>query len=199
MHNEGPVRRMFIEKAPKGFPGLRICFMLLLGAFILCAAATAAPAKGDKPAGTQAQQADQGQFVGSETCATCHEEAAKNFADNPHTKMAQMHGKSGVTCENCHGPGKAHVEGGGDMTKIFDPSKASIKDVDATCLGCHAGAHPNFERSPHAKAGVGCTSCHTHPRQQGRAAAQSVSAHALLPVPCRPEGAVQHAHSPQGE
>jgi DmsE family decaheme c-type cytochrome len=33
--------------------------------------------------------------------------------------------------------------------------------VDETCLGCHAGAHPNFERSPHAKANVGCTSCHT--------------------------------------
>ena len=30
-----------------------------------------------------------------------------------------------------------------------------------TCLGCHAGAHPNFERSPHAKADVGCLSCHS--------------------------------------
>jgi predicted CXXCH cytochrome family protein len=35
------------------------------------------------------------------------------------------------------------------------------KDVDAKCLSCHAGAHPNFERSPHAKAGVSCISCHS--------------------------------------
>jgi predicted CXXCH cytochrome family protein len=27
-------------------------------------------------------------------------------------------------------------------------------------LKCHSGAHPDFERSPHAKAAVGCTSCH---------------------------------------
>jgi DmsE family decaheme c-type cytochrome len=33
--------------------------------------------------------------------------------------------------------------------------------VDKTCLGCHAAAHPDFERSPHAKADVGCTSCHS--------------------------------------
>jgi len=76
--------------------------------------------------------------------------------------MALMHGNSaGVTCENCHGAGKAHVDGGGDVTKIFNPGKASAKEVDATCLGCHAGAHPNFDRSPHAKANVSCLGCHS--------------------------------------
>jgi DmsE family decaheme c-type cytochrome len=134
--------------------------MLLLSVVILCATAAAAPPKGDKPAAAQTKQADPGQFVGSETCATCHEEVAKGFAGNPHTKIAEMHGKSGVTCEGCHGPGKAHVDGGGDVTKIFNPAKASAKDIDATCLTCHAGTHPNFARSPHAKASVSCTSCH---------------------------------------
>jgi DmsE family decaheme c-type cytochrome len=86
---------------------------------------------------------------------------AKGFSTNPHTKMALQHGSSGVTCENCHGAGKAHVEGGGDTTKIFNPAKASTKEVDAKCLSCHAGTHPNFERSPHAKANVGCTGCHS--------------------------------------
>jgi DmsE family decaheme c-type cytochrome len=99
--------------------------------------------------------------LGSDTCATCHDEVSKKFASNPHTKMTEMHGNiAGVTCENCHGAGKGHVDGGGDITKIFDPAKASSKDVDATCLGCHAGAHPNFDRSPHAKAGVSCIGCH---------------------------------------
>jgi len=100
-------------------------------------------------------------FVGSETCALCHGDLAKKFADNPHSKLALLHGGTGATCESCHGPGQAHVESGGDVTKILQLSKASPKVVDTTCLGCHAGAHPNFDRSPHAKAGVSCTSCHS--------------------------------------
>ena len=100
-------------------------------------------------------------FVGSETCATCHADIATKFASNPHSKLALAHGGNGVTCEGCHGPGKAHVDGGGDVTKIFQFTKASAKQIDATCLGCHAGAHPNFTRSEHAKADVSCTSCHS--------------------------------------
>jgi DmsE family decaheme c-type cytochrome len=100
-------------------------------------------------------------LVGSDTCMTCHEDVAKGFATNPHSRLALMHGGKGVTCESCHGPGRAHVEGGGDVTKIFRFTKASATQIDATCLGCHAGAHPNFERSEHAKADVSCTSCHS--------------------------------------
>jgi DmsE family decaheme c-type cytochrome len=104
---------------------------------------------------------DPSDFAGSETCATCHADEAKKFADNPHAKLELEHGGKGVTCESCHGPGKAHVESGGDKTKILDLANASAKQVDATCLGCHAGAHPNFLRSPHAKADVSCLGCHT--------------------------------------
>jgi len=104
---------------------------------------------------------DPADFVGSDVCATCHAEEAKKFSTNPHSKLAFMHNGQGATCESCHGPGKAHMESGGDVTKIIQISKLSPKQVDETCLGCHAGAHPNFERSPHAKAGVGCTSCHS--------------------------------------
>jgi DmsE family decaheme c-type cytochrome len=139
--------------------------MLMLGASVLCATTLGAQApKADssaKPATAQVKDTAPGDYVGSETCATCHDEVSKKFASNPHTKMTEMHGNiPGVTCENCHGAGKGHVDGGGDITKIFDPSKASPKDVDATCLGCHAGSHPNFLRAPHAKAGVSCIGCH---------------------------------------
>ena len=44
---------------------------------------------------------------------------------------------------------------------IFNPNKHTSKEVDEKCLGCHAGQHQNFERSTHAKSGVGCTSCHS--------------------------------------
>ena len=103
----------------------------------------------------QAKDAVASEFVGSETCATCHEGVVKGFASNPHIKMAQMHGKSGITCENCHGAGKAHADNA-DPTKIFNPAKASAKEVDANCLKCHQGQHANFERSGHGEANVSC-------------------------------------------
>lgn len=119
-------------------------------------------------------------YVGSETCTTCHAEESKKFDSNPHAKLALEHGGKGVTCESCHGPGRAHVESGGDKTKIFDPATASAKAVDATCLDCHAGAHPNFLRSPHAKADVSCLGCHT----VHQAAPETVLLKAKQPVLC---------------
>jgi DmsE family decaheme c-type cytochrome len=100
-------------------------------------------------------------YVGNDTCATCHQDVADGLANNPHSKLALKHGGTGATCESCHGAGKAHVDGGGDVTKIVRFDKLTPKEIDATCLGCHANTHPNFLRSPHAKADVNCLSCHS--------------------------------------
>ena len=159
MHKVRPVARMLFGAVPEMSRRLRVCMLLVISAGLFSAAAFGAAAPKAKAAETKA--AVSGDFVGSDTCVTCHEEVGKKFADNPHTKMAEMHGGNGVTCENCHGAGKAHVDGGGDTSKIFNPAKHTTKEVDAKCLSCHAVAHPNFERSPHAKANVGCVSCHS--------------------------------------
>jgi predicted CXXCH cytochrome family protein len=163
MINQRPVTRLPFCAAPGSWPGLRVFSFMILVLGFFGAMALAAPGPKDAPATPAAPAAAAvSQFVGSETCASCHEEVSKGFANNPHTKMSLLHGNTtGVTCENCHGAGKAHVEGGGDTSKIFNPAKATTKEVDAKCLSCHAGSHPNFDRSPHAKAGVGCMSCHT--------------------------------------
>ena len=100
-------------------------------------------------------------YVGAETCATCHQDQVKGFEGNPHAKLALEHGGKGVTCEGCHGPGKAHVDSGGDATKIFRFTTATPKQVAERCLTCHVGDHPNFERTAHGDALVGCTSCHS--------------------------------------
>jgi nitrate/TMAO reductase-like tetraheme cytochrome c subunit len=135
--------------------GLRVFLMLLLGAGMICATALAAQAPAAKASNAPATGAAHADFVGSDTCASCHDEVSKKFATNPHQKMVDMPGNhTGVTCENCHGAGSEHVAGGGDVTKIFNPAKASAKDVDAKCLSCHSSAHPDFARSPHAKANV---------------------------------------------
>lgn len=151
--------------APGSSPGLRGSLILLLGAGMLCATAFGAPApraeKDAKAATAQVRDTNPADFVGSETCATCHDEVVKGFAGNPHAKLAQMHGGKGVTCENCHGAGKGHVEGGGDVSKIFDPGKATAPEVDKMCLECHQGKHQNFDRSAHAEGNVSCIGCHT--------------------------------------
>jgi DmsE family decaheme c-type cytochrome len=138
--------------------------MVILGAGILGAASLGAqvPQAATQVKATHAPTKDAAPsaYVGGEVCATCHEEVTKKFEGNPHTKLAAQHGTAGVNCEGCHGPGGAHVEGGGDITKIFNPAKATAKEVDAKCLTCHASAHPNFDRSPHAKANVSCLGCH---------------------------------------
>jgi DmsE family decaheme c-type cytochrome len=100
-------------------------------------------------------------YAGAETCTVCHEAEVKGFGDNPHAKLALEHGGKGVTCESCHGPGQAHVESGGDASKIFQFTKATPNQVDKKCLSCHVGEHPNFERTAHGEALLSCTSCHS--------------------------------------
>jgi DmsE family decaheme c-type cytochrome len=169
MHKDRPVMQMPIGAAPGKRAGLRVIFMFVLGAGVLCATALAAPPAGAKSPDAPGKSAARADFVGADTCASCHEEVSKGFATNPHAKMALMHGSTGITCENCHGAGSDHVAGGGDVTKIFNPAKHSAKEVDEKCLSCHAGAHPDFERSPHAKANVSCISCHSIHKSEDKA------------------------------
>ena len=55
-------------------------------------------------------------YVGAETCQGCHAEAFTKFAS---TRMGRLflhqprNDLERAACENCHGPGKAHVEAGG--------------------------------------------------------------------------------------
>ena len=165
MQREWPVARLPIGAVLGKNPGLRVCWMLL-GTVFLCASAWGAPAPATKSA-TPAKDTLASDYVGSETCATCHEEVSKKFGNNPHQKAAETKNGVVVTCENCHGAGKAHVEGGGDKTKIFNPSNATAQEVDKKCEGCHAGTHPNFDRSPHAKANVSCIGCHSVHASEG--------------------------------
>lgn len=101
------------------------------------------------------------QFVGSDTCKTCHEDVyKKQFETTPHfkTTLGGQHG-----CESCHGPGSAHVEGGGDVSKIIGFKKLSRQEATTRCLSCHGEGQEQrrFAQSPHDSNDVGCLDCHS--------------------------------------
>ena len=109
----------------------------LLGAVMLLAR-TNALAQASAPAPSSGQS----EYVGAETCTTCHEDQkrfnrtimGKVFAQ-PRTADEKL------GCEACHGPGRAHEEAGGG--KDTSPLRFA-KDANETaerknhaCLTCH--------------------------------------------------------------
>jgi len=105
-----------------------------------------------------------GEYVGSEACKDCHEDQFKAFSHTTHAQLATIGSWKGkVTgCEQCHGPGKAHIAEG-DPTKIISFKNKSSKEISETCLSCHAGKeeHNNFRRGEHWRNDIGCTDCHS--------------------------------------
>jgi DmsE family decaheme c-type cytochrome len=116
------------------------------------------------PAASSAASSEAPQYVGAETCKACHEDLYNGWEKSAHWQQTYKEGgiaKHG--CEDCHGPGSAHVAGGGDKTKIFIFGEHSTKEINARCLTCHASGaqHMNAINSEHSKNNVSCVSCHS--------------------------------------
>lgn len=144
--------------------------LAVLGAFSLAslgasqekAGKGAVPSAGEQRRGSRA--ADESQYVGADTCKTCHEDIFKNFETTPHWKTT-FDARRGIRwqgCEACHGPGKEHVEGGG-KTKIFTFKGVPAAKISERCLDCHTYGeeHSNFARSAHNLNDVSCVDCHS--------------------------------------
>jgi predicted CXXCH cytochrome family protein len=131
---------------------------MVLGAVSKTAGSTAIVVQDGIPLGDD-------RYVGSETCAACHDPQSKHFNDTKHGKLKNISDWKDkvVGCESCHGPGREHVEGGGDVTKIVSFKRLDAKAASETCLACHAGKenHNNFRRGDHFRNNVGCNECHT--------------------------------------
>ncbi|MBI2816558.1 MAG: ammonia-forming cytochrome c nitrite reductase subunit c552 [Acidobacteria bacterium] len=114
-----------------------------------------------------AKAADDAEYIGSETCKTCHEDSFIRWSKTPMGRAFLEHAKTPLEkrgCEACHGPGKAHVEGGGDVSAIIrfgNESKQTAQEQNDQCLQCHEKGNRMFWRaSPHQSRGLACVDCH---------------------------------------
>jgi DmsE family decaheme c-type cytochrome len=113
--------------------------------------------------------AAQGDYAGQDTCLTCHADqaykgTAHGRAFNDRTPAA------GHGCESCHGPGKAHVEAGGDKTLIISFAALTPSQASDTCTTCHNRAtHALWDGSQHDQRNLGCVTCHSAHAPKGEA------------------------------
>jgi hypothetical protein len=107
---------------------------------------TAADAQSTQPSGDQKKEkelvethkaVDPSQYVGAETCKTCHEQQAKGYDQGPHwkTELNKHKGVEFQGCEACHGPGKEHAESA-DPAKIIRFASLSREESSKRCLTC---------------------------------------------------------------
>ena len=146
--------------------GLAIAGLIAVIGLIGAAYPTAANSEANKT--TSSARQSSANYVGEDTCLTCHEKqsykgtahALKFNAKTP----AATHG-----CESCHGAGKAHVDGGGDKTKILNPGKMEAAAASDTCATCHdRKTHALWSGSQHDQRNVGCVTCHSVHAPKGR-------------------------------
>ncbi len=122
----------------------------------------AGQAAGQK-AGGQAAGAAAGEYVGEATCLTCHTGMDTTYHASPHGRAEDPRTPAAAhACETCHGPGKAHVDAGGDKTKIRVFTALPAGEANQTCLTCHnRGTHANWVGSVHATQNLACITCHS--------------------------------------
>ena len=104
--------------------------------------------------------------VAVEECADCHEEHVAAFLLTPHSVLdtqgwADLAGAD-TSCAACHGDPTTHLdEGGGEGTIFSFGAEEMASDKSENCQSCHASAHPRWDATSHARAGLDCTSCHS--------------------------------------
>jgi DmsE family decaheme c-type cytochrome len=92
--------------------------------------------------------------IGSDRCTACHDEIAKTFRRTTHWQQD-------LQCEDCHGNGSLHAEGG-DKSKIITVHAQKPGAASGVCLSCHSDNEhlANWSAGAHSRNKVRCEDCH---------------------------------------
>ena len=97
------------------------------------------------------------EYVGSETCAECHEQVDYTV----HARLAEFErwGR-GQGCESCHGPGSLHIETT-EPSDIGSFAELAAEDATELCSSCHQQDQAmHWAGNDHAMNGLTCVDCH---------------------------------------
>jgi predicted CXXCH cytochrome family protein len=142
------------------------------------------------------------ELVGADRCRSCHNAEFVQFGKTSHAHLEST-GKSLITCESCHGPGKKHVDAveaaGADDAKTAAAAKliyafnGNARENSERCLSCHASGkrQDSFQHSTHLASNVSCSGCHSSHlvkavRDESKGNAPFAQAH-VFQIPDRPE------------
>lgn len=111
-------------------------------------------------------------FVGSKPCQTCHAGLFDEFQETVmgrNIKSGKVTPQGKMECETCHGPGSAHVNGGGGREKggirsfrLTDTRGVDVAEYNGICLSCHEkGDQTYWKGSAHESRDLACVNCHT--------------------------------------
>ena len=116
-----------------------------------------------KTSKSDAAETPKAEYVGMETCATCHAKQYEEFEHSTHARIAIPGDTTGHAqgCEMCHGPGSLHAEAGGGrgVGGIINPRKDP-----STCFACHLDKKLEFRlpyHHPVLEGKMSCVDCHS--------------------------------------
>lgn len=114
------------------------------------------------------EQAKPEDYIDEAACARCHKRAHANLEPSPHKSFVSDPNlpKDKQGCQSCHGPGGPHVEHRLDPEErykyVISYSRVTPMEGAAACMRCHNDTMTmaHFKRTGHARANIGCVSCH---------------------------------------
>lgn len=151
-------------------PPRRAIAALLASLAILVLASLETPGTEEEAAARRAASG----HAGSESCFACHRGMVHEMASLAHAPLMDSGKHRG--CEECHGPGQAHVDAlGAKGTILSQKAGSDPRASNASCIACHqfdAESNGCFDRLERGE-GPLCASCHRVHPGTGRVAGPS--------------------------